>query len=90
MLYKFKIEDRFDTNCWKHICLYYMFVSHTKHRQRKNNRSTLFSIDNMYYVSFRIQEQVSVPWCSEIQNQILEVLGNTFNLHSNSTCAQEV
>ena len=26
----------------------YMFVSHTKHMQRKNNRSTSFTIDNMY------------------------------------------
>ena len=44
----------------------------------------------MFYVNFRIQEQESVPWCGEIQNQILEVLGNTFNLNSNSTNAQEV
>ena len=22
MLYKFEIEDRFDTNCWKNTCLY--------------------------------------------------------------------
>ena len=45
----------------------YMFVSHTKHTQQKINRSTLFAIDNMYYVNFRIQEQESVPWCDEIQ-----------------------
>ena len=67
-----------------------MFVSHTKHTQQKINGSILFAIDNMYYVNFKIQEQESVPWCSEIQNQRLEVLGNTFNLHSNSTCAQEM
>ena len=42
-------------------------------------------IDNMHYVILRIWEQDSVPWCGEIQNKILEVLGNTFNLHSNST-----
>ena len=66
------------------------FVSHTKHTQRKINGSTSFIIDNTYYVNFRIQEQESVTWCSEIQNQRLEVLGNTFNLHSNSTCAQEM
>ena len=32
----------------------YMFVSHTKHMQRKINGSTSFAIDNMYNVSFRI------------------------------------
>ena len=58
--------------------------------QRKINRSISFAIDNMYYVNFRIQEQESVPWCGEIQKQRLEVLGNTFNLHSNSTYAQEI
>ena len=57
--------------CWKNICLYRI----------QNIRSG----DNMYYVSFRIQEQESVPWCSEIQNKRLEVLGITFNFHSNST-----
>ena len=67
-----------------------MFVSHTKHTQQKINKSTSFAFDNMYYVNFIIKEQESVPWCGEIQNQRLEVLGNTFNLHSNSTCAQEV
>ena len=41
-------------------------------------------IDNMHYVIFRIYEQDSVPWCGEIQNKRLEVLENTFNLHSNS------
>ena len=59
-------------------------------RSRKINGSTLFIIDNMYHVNFKIQEQESVPWCNEIQNQRLEVLRNTLNLHSNSTCAQEV
>ena len=39
----------------------------------------------MHYVIFRIWEQDSVSWCGEIQNKILEVLGNTFNIHSNST-----
>ena len=67
-----------------------MFVLHTKHMQQKINESISFAIDNMYYVNFRIQEQKSVPWCGEIQNQILKVLGNTLNLHSNSTCAQEM
>ena len=47
--------------------------------------SISFMIDNMYYVIFRIREQDSVPWCSEIQKKRLEVLRNTFNLHSNST-----
>ena len=31
-----------------------MFVSHIKHTQRKINGSTSFTIDNMYYVNFRI------------------------------------
>ena len=62
-----------------------MFLSHTKHTQQKINRSTSFTIDNIYHANFRIQEQVSVPGCGEIQNERLEVLENTFNLHSNST-----
>ena len=45
----------------------YMFVSHTKHTQRKINGSTSFAIDNIYYVNFRIQEQESVPWCAKFQ-----------------------
>ena len=44
----------------------------------------------MYYVNFIIQEQNSVSWCGEIQNQRLEVIENTLNLHSNSTYAQQV
>ena len=32
----------------------HMFVSHTKHTQRKINESTSFTIDNIYYVNFRI------------------------------------
>ena len=66
------------------------FVSHIKHTKQKINRSTSFAIDNIYYVNFRIKEQESVYWCGEIQNQRLEVFGNTFNLHSNFACAQEV
>ena len=44
----------------------HMFVSHTKHTQQKINGSTSFAIDNMYYANLRIQEQISVPRCSEI------------------------
>ena len=44
----------------------------------------------MYYVNSRIYEQESVFWFDEIQNQRLEVFGNTLNIHSNSTYAQEV
>ena len=55
----------------------------------KINGSTSFAIDNMHYVNFRIKEQDSVPWCGEFQKQRLEVLENTFNIHSNSTNAQE-
>ena len=48
-------------------------------------------IDNMHYVILRIWEQDRVPWCGKIQNKRLEVLGNTFNLHSNSTfCPRSV
>ena len=56
----------------------------------EKNGSTSLENDNMCYVSFRTREQECIPWCGEIQNQRLEVVGNTFNLHSNSTCAQEV
>ena len=45
----------------------YMFVSHTKHTQRKINKFTSFAIDNMYYVSFRILEQENVSWCGKVQ-----------------------
>ena len=62
-----------------HVCITY------KHTQLKINGSTSFVIDNMYYVSFRIYEKESIPWCSEIQNRRPKVLGKTFNLHSNST-----
>ena len=58
--------------------------------QRKINESTSFAIDNMYYLNFKIREQKSVPWCGETQNQRLDVLGNTFNLHSNFSNTQEV
>ena len=68
----------------------YIFVSHTKLMQQKINGSTSFAIDNMYYVNFGIQEQESVPWYDEIQNQRLEALRNTLNLHFDSTCAQKV
>ena len=39
----------------------YMSVSHTKHTQWKINESTSFAIDNIYYVSFKIEKQDSVP-----------------------------
>ena len=51
----------------------------------EKNGSTSLKNDNMCYISFRIREQECVPWCGEIQNQRSEVLGKTFNLHSNST-----
>ena len=31
-----------------------LFVSHTKHTQQNINGSTSFTIDNMYYLNFRI------------------------------------
>ena len=36
--------------CWKNTCLYHIQNLHSG----KINRSTLFAIDNMYYVNFRI------------------------------------
>ena len=63
-------------SCWKYSC----YV-----RSGKLNGSTSLKNDNMCYVSFRIWKQECVPWCGEIQNQRSEVLGKTFNLHSNST-----
>ena len=74
MLYKFEIKDRFDTICWKNqTCA------------AEKNGSTSLENENMCYVSFTIREQDCVPWCGEIKNQRSEVLGKTFNLHSNST-----
>ena len=75
MLYRFEIEDRYDTICWKNRCAQW----------KKKKGSTSLENDNMCYVSFRIREQECVPWCSEIQNQRSEVLEKTFSLHSNST-----
>ena len=40
-------------------------------------------------VKFKTKQE-SVRWYSEIHNQRLKVLGNTLNLHYNSTHAQEV
>ena len=65
-------------------------VSYKTYAAEKINGSTSFAIDNICYANFRIQEQVSIPWYNEIQNQRLEVLRNTFNFHSNSSYAQEV
>ena len=51
----------------------------------EKNGSTSLENDNICYVSFGIREEECVPWCGEIQYQRSEVLGKTFNLHSNST-----
>ena len=56
MLYRLEIEDCSDTIWWKYGCM-----------QQKINGTASFAIDNMCYVSFRIQEQESVTWCVEIQ-----------------------
>ena len=63
-----------------HVC-----IAYKTYAAEKINGSTSFAIDNMYYVSFKIWEQECIPWCGEIQNRRSEVLGKTFNLHSNST-----
>ena len=64
MLYRFEIEDRSDTICWKNRCA-----------QQKKNASTSLENDNMCYVSFRIREQECVPWCGEIQIKDQKFLG---------------
>ena len=74
-----------DTN-WRKI---WFCIPYKTHSGSNKHGSISFMIDNMHYVILRIWEQ-DAPWCSEIQNKRLEVLGNTFNLHSNSTYAQEV
>ena len=68
-------------SCWQ----IWFCISYKTHSGSNIHGSISFMIDNMHYVIFRIYEQDSVPWCGEIQNKILEVLGNTFNIHSNST-----
>ena len=60
-------------------------IPYKTHSGSNKHGSILFMIDNIHYVILRIWEQDSVPWCGEIQNKRLEVLGNTFNLYSNST-----
>ena len=60
-------------------------IPYKTHSRSNKHGSISFMIDNMHYVILRIWEQDSVPWCGKIQNKRLEVLGNTFNLHSNST-----
>ena len=81
MLNKHDIEDHSDTNCRK----IWFCIPYKTHSKSNKHGFTSFMIDNMHYVNFRIKEQENVPWCGEIQNKRLEVLGNTFNLHSNST-----
>ena len=44
----------------------------------------------MHYVNFRIQEQDNVPWCDEIQNKRLEVLGTLLIFTPISLYTQEV
>ena len=67
---------------WRKI---WFCIPYKTHSESNKHGSILFMIDNMHYVIFRIWEQDRVPWCDEIQNKRLEVLRNTFNLHSNST-----
>ena len=66
---------------WRKI---WFCIPYKTHSESDKHGSISFMIDNMHYVILRIWEQ-DAPWCSEIQNKRLEVLGNTFNLHSNST-----
>ena len=74
-----------NTNCWK----IWFCISYKTHSGSNKHESTSFMRDNMqpWILEQRIE---SVPWCGEIQNKRLEVLGNNFNLHSNSTNIQEV
>ena len=70
----FVILDRYSfcrasaLNLDRYVLEKYMFVSRTKNMQRKNSGSTSFTIDNMCYINFRIQEQESVPWCCHAPN----------------------
>ena len=73
---------------WRKI---WFCIPYKTHSGSDIHGSISFMIDNMHYVILRIWEQDSVSWCGEIQNKKLEVLGNTFNLHSNSTfCPRSV
>ena len=53
--YTGEIDDSIEDTLLQHdLCYKTWFVLHTKHTQQKINESTLFAIDNMYYVYFRI------------------------------------
>ena len=60
-----------------------MFVSYTRYMQWKINIFTSFAIDNIYHVNFKNKKVYF--GVVKFKNKILEVLENTFNLHSNST-----
>ena len=62
----------------------YMFVSHIKHTQLKINGCTSFATDNMYYISLKFKNKWAYLGAVKLKNKRLEVLENTFNLHSNS------
>ena len=76
MLYRFEMKTALIPYVGKYSC--YVCGG-------KLNGSTSLENDNMHCVGFWIWEQECVSWCGESQNQRSEVLGKTFNLHSNST-----
>ena len=78
-IYRYSLDG---TKNWRKI---WFCIPYKTHSGSDKHGSISFMIDNMHYVIFRIWEQDSVPWCGEIQNKRLKVLGNTFNLHSNFT-----
>ena len=65
------------------------FVGNMHIRSGKLNRSTSFTIYNMHYVNFRIQVERAYLEAVNFKTKI-KPLGYNFNLHSNSTNAQEV
>ena len=80
MLYKFEIEDRSDTNCWKNIYLYRI-------QDIRNKKLTDLLYSQLITCTMQISElknKKAYLGVVKFKNKKLG-LGNTFNLHSNST-----
>ena len=71
---------------WRKI---WFCIPYKTHCGSDKHGSISFMIDNMHYVILRIWED-SVPWCGEIQNKRLEVLGNNLIFTPIPLYAQEV
>ena len=81
LMLKIPLKFNYLGSVWRKI---WFCIPYKTHSGSNKHGSISFMINYMHYVILRIWEQ-DAPWCSEIQNKRLEVLGNTFNLHSNST-----